>query len=52
MFIFQIAPNVTMTDEEKESRDRNEYNLFQDDEKNFLRNLGILKEDDEILLET
>lgn len=43
---------MTLTDEEKEMRDKNEYNAFREDEKNFLRLLGILKEDDEILPET
>lgn len=39
-----------MTDEEKDMRDKNEYNAFQEEEKNFLKQLGILKEEEEILL--
>lgn len=41
---------MTLTDEEKEMRDRNEYNAFLEDEKNFLRQLGILRDDEEITL--
>ncbi|KAF6028504.1 WDR63 [Bugula neritina] len=48
----EIAPNVTLTDEEKDMRDKNEYNGFLEEERNFLRLLGILKEDEEILPET
>jgi len=33
-------------------RDKNEYNGFLEEERNFLRLLGILKEDEEILPET
>lgn len=47
----QIAPNVVLTDEEIEYRQKNEYLAFQDAENNFLRELGILK-DDEPLPET
>ena len=48
----QIAPNVTLTDEEKEMRDKSEYQAFQEEERNFLSKLGILKDDDEIILES
>ncbi|XP_067929011.1 dynein axonemal intermediate chain 3-like [Watersipora subatra] len=47
-----IAPGVTLTDEEKDMRDKNEYNAFLEEERNFLRLLGILKEEDEVLPET
>ncbi|XP_052776408.1 dynein axonemal intermediate chain 3-like isoform X2 [Mya arenaria] len=46
-----IAPNVVLTDEEIEYRQKNEYQLYMEQENNFLRELGIIK-DDEPLPET
>jgi len=43
---FQIAPNVTLTDEEIEYRQKNEYQQYVEDETNFLRELGIIKEEE------
>ncbi|XP_060606254.1 dynein axonemal intermediate chain 3-like [Ruditapes philippinarum] len=47
-----IAPNVILTDEEVEYRQKNEYQAYVEVETNFLRELGILKEDAEPLPET
>ena len=52
MFYFQIAPNVVLTDEEIEYRQKNEYQAYIETETNFLRELGIIKEDAEQLPET
>ncbi|XP_045159985.2 dynein axonemal intermediate chain 3-like isoform X2 [Mercenaria mercenaria] len=41
-----IAPNVILTDEEIEYRQKMEYQAYVEVETNFLRELGILKEDD------
>ncbi|KAL4236475.1 WD repeat-containing protein 63 [Mactra antiquata] len=46
-----IAPNVVLTDEEIEYRQKMEFQAFQEAENNFLRELGILK-DEEPLPET
>lgn len=43
---------MTLTEEEKEARDKTEYVAFQEAERDFLRTLGILKDEDEILPET
>ena len=48
----QIAPNVQLTDEEVEYRMKMEYNQFKEEEQSFLRELGLLKEEDEPLPET
>jgi len=45
-FYPQIAPNVILTDEELENRQKNEYQSYVDDENSFLRELGILKDED------
>jgi len=51
LLFLQIAPNVSLSEEERDHRDRAEYHAFQEEERNFLRSLGILKEDeDEIKL--
>lgn len=47
-----IAPNVQLTDEEVEYRMKMEYNQFKEEEQSFLRELGLLKEEDEPLPET
>ena len=46
---FQIAPNVVLTDEEIEMKQKQEYHAYQNEEYTFLRELGLLKEDDEPL---
>lgn len=51
MFLFQIAPNVILTDEEIEYRQKMEFQAFCDEENNFLRELGLIK-DEEPLPET
>ena len=38
--------NVILTDEELENRQKNEYQSYVDDENSFLRELGILKDED------
>lgn len=43
---FQIAPNVILTDEEIEYRQKMEYQAYIELENNFLRDLGILKEEE------
>lgn len=48
----QIAPNVVLTDEEIEYRMKQEYQAYLDEEAAFLRELGLLKEEDEPLPET
>ena len=48
----QIAPNVILTDEEIEYRQKQEFGVFCDEETAFLRELGIIKDDDEPLPET
>ena len=48
---FQIAPNVLLTDEEIEYRQKQEFQAFCDEENKFLRELGIIT-DDEPLPET
>ena len=50
--ILQIAPNVILTDEEIEYRMKQEYQAYLDEESAFLRELGLLKEEDEPLPET
>lgn len=47
-----IAPNVVLTDEEIEYRMKQEYQAYLDEEAAFLRELGLLKEEDEPLPET
>ncbi|CAC5422765.1 WD repeat-containing protein 63 [Mytilus coruscus] len=47
-----IAPNVVLTDEEVEYRMKQEYHQFKEEEQSFLRELGLLKEEDEPLPET
>ncbi|KAK3092104.1 hypothetical protein FSP39_025223 [Pinctada imbricata] len=47
-----IAPNVVLSDEEIEFRLKQEYQQYVDEETAFLRELGILKEEDEPLPET
>ena len=47
----QIAPNVVLTDEEIEMKQKLEYQTYLNDEYSFLRELGILKEEDEPLPE-
>lgn len=44
-----IAPNVILTDEEIEYRMKQEYHQFKEEEQAFLRELGLLKEDEEPL---
>lgn len=48
---FQIAPNVVLTDEEIEMKQKQEYHAYQNEEYSFLRELGLLKEDEEPLPE-
>lgn len=52
IFSPQIAPNVVLTDEEIEYRMKQEYQAYLDEEAAFLRELGLLKEEDEPLPET
>lgn len=52
VFSPQIAPNVVLTDEEIEYRMKQEYQAYLDEEAAFLRELGLLKEEDEPLPET
>lgn len=47
-----IAPNVQLTDEEIEYRMKQEYHQFKEEETAFLRELGLLKEEEEPLPET
>lgn len=46
-----IAPNVTLTDEEIEMKMKMEYKIYCDEEYSFLRELGIVKEEEEALPE-
>nr|KAG5698305.1 hypothetical protein BaRGS_017007 [Batillaria attramentaria] len=46
-----IAPNVTLTDEEIEYKMKLEYKAFLDEQHNFLREMGIVKEEEEALPE-
>lgn len=43
---FQIAPNVMLTDEEIEYCQKMEFQAFCDEENAFLRELGLIKDDD------
>ena len=52
IFFLQIAPNVVLSEEEIEYRLKQEYQQYVDEETSFLRELGILKEEDEPLPET
>lgn len=44
-----IAPNVVLTDEEIEQKQKQEYQAYLKEEYNFLRELGIVKEEEEAL---
>ena len=48
-FFLQIAPNVVLTDEEIEYRQKLEYQAYLDEESNFLRELGLKEEIEEPL---
>lgn len=48
---FQIAPNIQLSEEEIEYRQKQEYTAYLDEENTFLRELG-LKDDDELMPET
>jgi hypothetical protein len=50
--LFQIAPNVVLTDEEIVYRMKQEYIAFIEEENAFLRELGLKAEDEEPLPET
>lgn len=43
----QIAPQISMTEEERDYRMKSEYNTYLDEEAAFLRSLGLLKEETE-----
>lgn len=43
---------MTLTDEEVEYRMKQEYHQYKEEEQSFLRELGLLKEEDEPLPET
>ena len=45
----QIAPNVTLTEEEVDQRQRVEYAAFVEEENAFLRDLGLKEEEKEEL---
>ena len=46
MFIFfQIAPFVTLSEEETERRKKAEYQLYLEEEASVLRKLGVVKEE-------
>ena len=45
----QIAPHVTLTEEEVEYRMKQEYNAFLEEEASFLRSLGLKEEVEEAL---
>ena len=47
----QIAPNVVLTDEEIEMKMKFEYQQYLKDEYTFLRELGLLKDEEEELPE-
>ena len=49
IFFLQIAPNVVLTDEEIEYRQKLEYQAYLDEESNFLRELGLKEEIEEPL---
>ncbi|XP_076440866.1 dynein axonemal intermediate chain 3-like isoform X2 [Babylonia areolata] len=46
-----IAPNVQLTDEQIEANQKQEYQAYLNDEFSFLRELGIIKEEEEALPE-
>ena len=48
----QIAPQVLLTEDEMEYRMKQEYQQYLEAESTFLRDLGLLKEDDDMLAET
>ena len=50
-FHFQIAPFVQLSNEEIEFRMQQEYQKYLEEEASFLRNLGLLKDDSEEILE-
>ena len=51
-FVRQIAPQVFLTEDELEHRMKMEYQQFLEAEATFLRDLGLLKEEEEMLPET
>ena len=43
--VHQIAPQISMTEEERDYRNKSEYNTFLAEEAVFLRSLGLLKDE-------
>ena len=44
--LLQIAPNVVLTDEEIEYRQKTEFQAFCEEENAFLRELGLIKDEE------